>query len=424
MEDETMDDLIMAALAYKVMKWRKHRWKHSRNRKVFYNEVLSEFERQRRDRRIPRCALLSVNKSPWRKLLRSRSDQAMITFTGFDMESFESLLRIFAPEFDDYTPFTDKDGCIVTKKSKAGRPRKICACDGLGLYLNWTRTRGAASNNVQMTFGMTSTNIGLYLRFARRIIVKILRRHELAKIAIPTRQQLEEYRGAIAARHPALPDVWCTMDGLKLYLECVGTQIRGDNNNDDNASHTPFHHDQSEFYNGWQHDHYVTNVFCFCPDGTVPIACFNVPGCVHDSQVAWWGNIYDKLEIVWNSDGLKCVLDSAFGKVNREFLIKSSQDYMTADAGITEEQLMIENLHSKRAATSMRQSAEWGMRAFQASFPRVKDRFKYEETGERGLMLKSLLYLFNLRSRAVGINQIRNVYMPNLVRNGSEILIE
>ena len=177
------------------------------------------------------------------------------------------------------------------------------------------------------------------------------------------------------------------MDGIKLYLECVGTQIREDNHNDDNASHPPFHHDQSEFYNGWQHDHYVTNVFCFCPYGTVPIVCFNVPGCVHESQVVWWGNIYNKFEIVWNSDGLKCVLDSAFGKVNREFLVKSSQDHMTADAGITDEQLMIENLQSKRAATSMRQSTEWGMRAFQASFPRVKDRFKYEETGERGYVI-------------------------------------
>ena len=47
----------------------------------------------------------------------------MITFTGFDMESFGSVLRIFAPEFDYYTPFTDKNRCIVTKKSKAGRPR-------------------------------------------------------------------------------------------------------------------------------------------------------------------------------------------------------------------------------------------------------------------------------------------------------------
>jgi hypothetical protein len=171
MEDETMDDLIMAALAYKVIKRRKHRWKHSYNRKVFYNEVLSEFERQRRDSCIPRCALLSVNKSPWQKLLRPRSDQAMITFNGFDMESFESLLRIFAPVFDDYTPFTDKDGFIVTKKSKAGRPRigRFVHVMDLGSILIGQELEAqlAASNNVQMTFGMTNTNMCLYIRFAR-----------------------------------------------------------------------------------------------------------------------------------------------------------------------------------------------------------------------------------------------------------------
>jgi hypothetical protein len=31
----------------------------------------------------------------------------------------------------------------------------------------------------------------------------------------------------------------------------------------------------------------------------------------------------------------------------------------------------------------MRQSAEWGMRAFQSSMPRIKDRMKFEERGER-----------------------------------------
>ena len=53
----------------------------------------------------------------------------------------------------------------------------------------------------------------------------------------------------------------------------------------------------------------------------------------------------------------------------------------------------------------------------------MKDRFAYEETGEQGMMMKSLLYLFNLRSRMVGINQIRNVYMPHLLRNADEIEI-
>lgn len=39
----------------------------------------------------------------------------------------------------------------------------------------------------------------------------------------------------------------------------------------------------------------------------------------------------------------------------------------------------------ERDATSVLQSADWGMRALQGSFPILKDRMIYEERGERGL---------------------------------------
>ena len=61
----------------------------------------------------------------------------------------------------------------------------------------------------------------------------------------------------------------------------------------------------------------------------------------------------------------------------------------------------------KRQATSMRQAAEWGMRAIQSSFPRLKDTFVYEETGERRIVMKMLCLLYNLRARTVGINRRR-----------------
>jgi hypothetical protein len=54
------------------------------------------------------------------------------------------------------------------------------------------------------------------------------------------------------------------------------------------------------------------------------------------------------------------------------------------------------------------------MRAFKASFPRLKDRFRYENTGERKLMLRLLILLHNVRARKVGINQIKNVYQKAL----------
>ena len=81
--------------------------------------------------------------------------------------------------------------------------------------------------------------------------------------------------------HPALQDVWCTMDGLKLYLQPSSDCTT-----------------QKNFYNGWTHDHYVGAVIVFCPDGTIPICCYNVPGSpVHDSMIAErMGNVYNKLE--------------------------------------------------------------------------------------------------------------------------------
>ena len=72
-------------------------------------------------------------------------------------------------------------------------------------------------------------------------------------------------------------------------------------------------------------------------------------------------------------------------------------------------------------ATSMHQTAEWGMQAFQALFPWVKDRIDFEEVGQQKLMIKLMILLYNLRARRVGTNQILNVYMPSLNVNVNEL---
>jgi hypothetical protein len=52
---------------------------------------------------------------------------------------------------------------------------------------------------------------------------------------------------------------------------------------------------QEQYYEGWTHDHYVSSVLCFCPDGMIPIAFIIIPGNIHDSQIADYGGIHDKL---------------------------------------------------------------------------------------------------------------------------------
>lgn len=117
------------------------------------------------------------------------------------------------------------------------------------------------------------------------------------------------------------------MDGVKLYIEQSPEAIT-----------------QNNFYNGWTHDHYVGNLLGFCPDGTIPMALVNVPGCIHDYVMAQQGNIYGKLENVFNSCDRKC----AFCRGNNEYFIKSSQT-LSNDP---------ESIIINSEVSSLRQSAE------------------------------------------------------------------
>jgi hypothetical protein len=192
------------------------------------------------------------------------------------------------------------------------------------------------------------------------------------------------------------------MDGLKLYLQQVGN---GDV--------------QECFYYGWMHDRYVTSVFCFCLDGTMPIAFFNVPGLVHNSQVVEFGNIHEKLEnVFFLLTGAKCCIDSAFGNMQRDCLYKLCQDVFGSLASTRKERKL--DVWKKRQATLAQQTAEWGMPMLQTSFPWIKDQIVYKERGEHRIFLKLLVLIYNMSVMMVGINQIRNTYMKHLMQNANK----
>jgi hypothetical protein len=93
---------------------------------------------------------------------------------------------------------------------------------------------------------------------------------------------------------------------------------------------------------------------------------------MHDSELALMGNpsIYQKLDQLFGQYGTKCVMDSAFSKRDRQSIIKSVQrDAVCITADNVEQALSLED------AKSVRQSAEWGLRALQGSMPRLKARW-------------------------------------------------
>ena len=243
---------------------------------------------------------------------------------------------------------------------------------------------------LSMLFSVSGSVCSLFIRFGRRILLHVLKANEHARIRMPNDSEISEFQEAVYAKYTLLGSVYAVADGLRLYLEQAGDAVI-----------------QNMFYNGWTHDHYVSNVFVFSPNGVVIACAINAPGAMHDSQIAELGGVYRKLKSVFEKCGGKCVVDSAFSRARYPFLIKSSQDSLH----ITDD---FSDIVERQQATGLRQSSEWGMRAFKGAFPRKKDRFPYEERGERKVMLIVLVLLFNLRTRLVGINQLLSTFMPHL----------
>ena len=383
MSDSDDETIMMMILTQK-----KKKFVHSRNRHVFTRSLTVD-ERRLRSHYIPRCALQDPLASAFSTLFRSNNDQALITVTGFHHASFNYLLERFSPVFESMTPYGE-DGQI-REKQKKGRPRTFDNTLGLGLVLMWTRTRGSCFV-LGMLYGSTKGPLSLFLRFGRRVLLQVLRADPASRIKIPdTREEVDALCESVAAKYPVLGEkkVCYAMDGLKLTLE-----------------QSPDVEIQARFYNGWTHDHYVTNVFLFFPDGTIGAMVINGPGCMHDSTMCEAGGLYKKCTTFFEKFGVRGVVDSAFATKNVDHFIQSAQT--PPATGVAEDIIIY------KEATSVRQLSEWGMRSLQGGMPRIKDTFYYEERGERGVIIEMVIRLFNIRARLVGISQIRTTFMPNL----------
>jgi hypothetical protein len=99
-----------------------------------------------------------------------------------------------------------------------------------------------------------------------------------------------------------------------------------------------------------------------------------------------------RMDDVHKATGGKCTVDSAFGKVNRPFLIKSLHDILVSSSQTTRAQR--EDIQQKNVGNINDTSCRVGMRSIQSSFPHLKDHFVYEEGGEQQIVLKMIVLLF------------------------------
>jgi hypothetical protein len=217
----------------------------------FCNHLKKRF-RMRRIHQITRRALMDPFLSPFLKLYHSWCTQSFITYTGFDYDSFESILLLFTPYFNEFTPYSSTGGIVRVRREK-GCKRMISPliCLGLVLVRTWTRV---SLFSLQPDFGLLHSCLVLWLRFGMRIVINILQDHPLARVRKPSQEEVTAYQQATVAKYHSLPEVWGTLDGLNLNIQST-KDVKV----------------QRIFYNGWMHGHYVSSISVFGMDGVINI---------------------------------------------------------------------------------------------------------------------------------------------------------
>jgi hypothetical protein len=82
------------------------------------------------------------------------------------------------------------------------------------------------------------------MRFGRRLLLRVLQEDPNGAVVMPDDDKIDRSVLSINEKYPGLYNCWGAMDGLKLRVEKAGDyQI------------------QNLFFNGWQHDHYISNLF-------------------------------------------------------------------------------------------------------------------------------------------------------------------
>jgi len=321
--------------------------------------------RIRRRVKLLREAIVQPQQSAWTKLYNSQHSKSFLDITGMNYEAFNLLAALLDPP------------------SKRGRPGLLDRNGQLGLLLLYLNSRMVLKHLCVM-FGIVPSSCSDYLDKTMENVIRVLCRHPQAQIKFPSVEEMRRLALMVKGRDPHVSNVIGFIDGLSLATKCSSIPEI-----------------QNAFYNGYHSDTTINNVFCFSPEGKVIYCSLNNPGSYHDTKCCakFIGEYEDKMH------GFKICADQGFPLSSDRFCGPMSD-------------IQINNLHpllkdvkiqESNRYVSLRQAAEWGMRALQGSFSRLNCRLPSDMVKRKDILL-SIVLLHNFRTELVGYNQIKTVF--------------
>ena len=339
---------------------------------------------------------LSAAPTAWQQLLACGRAGDFITAINFPLNVV--LTRILPP-FEAERFRLRYDSPYRQTDSGRGRRPQLRSVDLIGLALWYLKSSGSAQSMCPV-FGLVPSSLNVWLSYSLEVLWRAVKDPSREAFAIrwPTEEEMRASSSLLERNREygvVLKGIFGIMDGAR--MPCADYT----NKNIQNAC-----------YEGCACSEEVTNLFVFNFFGELIHAAVNFPGAWHDSRVAQTSGLpYPLLCDDRTPPGCAILLDSAFsnditithGKIVRARKEGETEGIPESAALAATDQLL------QRAMPSERQSAEWGVRAVKGPFGRLRVPLS-AISSKRLRILQSCCHLYNLRTRYVGLNQIRTTY--------------
>ena len=352
-EEEELDDVLMLVVLCAGV--------------VYYNSI-------RNRSKLTRSAILQPALSPWNRLYIHGDESSFLEMTGFTRIAFGRLKEIVFPPRN-----------VV----RYGRPRSLDDNGELGLYLLFLGSQ-MKTKHLCLIFGTVPTTTEVTINRVMRMVCRSLKRHQISEIKFPDEDRMGHFARMVESREPMVKNVIGFVDGVSVPVQCSDNEIL-----------------QNAAYCGYSHDTMCNNVFAFSPEGKIIYAAINFPGSWHDSAVA-----LQFIRLVISKIGMYALcVDQGFPRSGDLYdrFVGPMPKRLKKNLNDQAREYLIP-LHERYI--SLRQASEWGMRALQGTFSRLKSRMT-SNIRKREKIILSIVLLHNFRTEIVGLNQIASVFNPH-----------
>lgn len=212
----------------------------------------------------------------------------------------------------------------------------------------------------------------------------------MARVEWPTVSHARELASAVSAWRPTLCGCFGFIDGV--FFKAPRPQ------DGDGAR-------QRGMYTAYKGGHGCKLLFVFGSDGTVLSAAVNYPGSCHDALLATDSRLYETLADKYPKEtNLWIAGDTALTGTEPQLKRVLSSVELAGLAG--DERAMMREVNTE--LSSVRVASEWGIGGIKQAFPGIARLESHPHM--RLLVQQVIIRLWNLRTRRLGVNQLRNVF--------------